>query len=123
MANPVLHIKDSHYFEVPKVLCPSNFHSLQDFPAVWISLDPEFQEWEFERLYDELKTVRDDGHELILPPKELYRESWHKWVESDHANHGKPFDVFVEEVMESQVAAWQTWQKGRLEKATATKDA
>ncbi|MCE9528006.1 MAG: F0F1 ATP synthase subunit A [Planctomycetales bacterium] len=122
MANPVLHIKDSYYFEVPKVLYPSNSHSLKDFPAVWISLDPEFQDWEFDRLYDALKTVRDDGHELILPPKELYRDSWHKWVESDHANHGKPFDVFVEEVMESHVAAWQAWQKARIEKAVAAKD-
>ncbi|MBC7853618.1 MAG: F0F1 ATP synthase subunit A [Pirellulaceae bacterium] len=107
MANPVLHIKDSYYFEVPKVLCPSNFQSLSEFPAVWISLDPQFQQWEFDRLYDELIAVRDGGQPLSLPSKVHYREAWHAWVESDHANHGKPFDVFVEETLDAEVAAWQ----------------
>lgn len=122
MANPVLHIKDSYYFEVPKVLCPSNFTSLKDFPTVWVSLDPEFQQWEFDRLYDELTTIRDSGQPLPLESKDSYRESWHAWVESDHANHGKPFDVFVEEALEAQVAAWQTGKKARLEQALAAKD-
>ena len=108
MANPVLHIKDSYYFEVPKVLCPSNFQSLSEFPTVWVSLDPQFQQWEFDRLYDELTTPHDDFKPLFLPPQESYREAWHAWVESDHANHGKPFDVFVEEALDAQVAAWQT---------------
>ncbi|MFN0018066.1 MAG: hypothetical protein ACKVP0_07395, partial [Pirellulaceae bacterium] len=67
MANPVLHIKDSYYFEVPKVLCPSNFQSLKDFPEVWTRLDPEFQQWEFDRLYEELAAVRDIGP--LLQPK------------------------------------------------------
>ena len=123
MANPVLHIKDSYYFEVPKVICPSKFESLAEFPDVWISLDPEFQEWEFDQLYNDLKKVRDLGEPLPLKPKELYRESWHKWVESDHANHGKPFDVFVEEAMAAQVAAWHVWQKTRLAQGIEAKDA
>ncbi len=108
MANPVLHIKDSYYFEVPKILCPSNFHSLEEFPKVWTRLDPEFQQWEFDRLYDQLSAVRHDRNPLTLLPKDVYRKSWHEWVESDHANHGKPFDVYIEESLESQKAAWQT---------------
>jgi F-type H+-transporting ATPase subunit a len=44
-------------------------------------------------------------------------------VESDHANDGKPFDVFVEETLDSQVAAWKNWQKARLAEAVAAKDA
>ncbi len=122
MANPVLHIKDSYYFEVPKVLCPSNFHSLKDFPAVWISLDPEFQDWEFDRLYHELTAGGDGRPALALPSKEICKETWHKWVESDHANHGKPFDVFVEEALDAQLTAWQTAKKAALESATAHKE-
>lgn len=122
MANPVLHIKDSYYFEVPKVLYPANFKSLNDFPIVWVSLDPEFQEWEFERLYEELEKVRDDGAPLLLYGKDLYHKSWHEWVESDHANHGKPFDVFIEEAHDAHVAAWQNWKKDRLAQAEAAKD-
>lgn len=122
MANPVLHIKDSYYFEVPKVLCPSNFHSLKDFPAVWISLDPEFQDWEFDRLYHELTAGGDGRPALALPPKEICKEAWHKWVESDHANHGKPFDVFVEEALDAQTAAWQAAKTAALESATARKE-
>jgi F-type H+-transporting ATPase subunit a len=122
MANPVLHIKDSYYFEVPKVLCPSNFKSLKDFPAVWISLDPEFQDWEFERLYNKLVTDRDGGPALQLPPKEYLHQKWHEWVESDHANHGKPFDVFVEETLAADVTAWQTWKAAALNAAGVSKD-
>jgi F-type H+-transporting ATPase subunit a len=122
MANPVLHIKDSYYFEVPKVLCPSNFESLKDFPEVWTRLDPEFQQWEFDRQFDALKTVRENGQPLPLHPKEPYRKSWQEWVESDHTNDGKPFDVFIEETLDSQVKSWQDWQKARLAEATAAKD-
>lgn len=123
MAIPVLHIKDSYYFEVPKVICPSNFQSLIEFPDVWISLDPDFQQWEFDKLYDDLKAIRKDGQPLPLQHKEFYRHAWHEWVESDHANHGKPFDVFVEEAMEAQVAAWHAWQKSRLAEGIKAKEA
>jgi F-type H+-transporting ATPase subunit a len=122
MANPVLHIKDSYYFELPKVLAPSNFHSLEDFPSVWISLDPEFQEWEFSRLYEELKSAREGGLPLGLQSKEFYRDAWHKWVESEPANHGKPFDVYLEEGLEAQVAAMQKWRAESLAQSKATKD-
>ena len=108
MASAELHIKDSYYFEVPKILCPSNFHSLEEFPKVWTRLDPEFQQWEFDRLYDELSAVQQDRHPLTLLPKDVYRKAWHEWVESDHANHGKPFDVYVEEALDAQLAAWQS---------------
>jgi len=47
MADPVLHIKDSYYFEVPKLLYPYELKDRRQFPDVWISLDPEYQDWEF----------------------------------------------------------------------------
>ena len=57
MADPVLHIKDSYYFEVPKMLYPYDLKHAWQFPPVWISLDPEFQDWEFERLYQKLSVL------------------------------------------------------------------
>ena len=33
MADPVLHIKDSYYFEVPKLLYPYDYRSRQQFPG------------------------------------------------------------------------------------------
>ena len=43
MANPVLHIKDGYYFEVPKMLWRSRNDSKSDFPDWWVRLDDEFQ--------------------------------------------------------------------------------
>src|SRR5690242_16943402 len=117
MANPVLHIKDSYYFEVPKVLYPSDHKSLSQFPDVWVRLDPEFQEWEFHRQYEAL-TTKIEGS---LAPQDLYHHSWREWVESDHAHHGKPFDVFVEENLDAQVAAWQAAKVARLAEVVAPK--
>ena len=47
------------------------------------------------------------GQPLTLPSKEHCRDAWHAWVESDDANHSKPFDVLVEEALASQVVTWQ----------------
>ena len=33
MADPVLHIKDSYYFDVPKMLWRPHFETLDDVPA------------------------------------------------------------------------------------------
>ena len=88
MSDPVLHIKDSFFFEVPKVLAPSNFQKREEFPDVWISLDPEFQDWEFKRLYDagEIGEVRyaegqynhpmDIEHSLWYSPGTKHWRSW-----------------------------------------------
>ena len=122
MANPVLHIKDSYYFEVPKVLCPSNFESHKEFPDVWVRLDPEFQQWEFDRQFNTWKAAYETSQPFPLHPKEEYRKSWQEWVESDHANDGKPFDVFIEETLDAQVATWNNWQKTGLAEASAAKD-
>lgn len=67
MANPILHIKDSYYFEVPKFLWPKNYDSVADFPDVWVKLDPEFQAWEAERLYEELQAIVERANEKRRP--------------------------------------------------------
>ena len=66
MADPVLHIKDSYYFEVPKVLYPYDYQKRQQFPDVWVSLDPEFQDWEVRAALSRAADRSDAG----LPAKD-----------------------------------------------------
>lgn len=131
MANPVLHIKDSYYFEVPKVLCPSDFKSLNEFPAVWVSLDPEFQDWEFERIYDRLAapmapdpehSVDEVAESLTLPPREAAHKAWREWQHHDHANFGKPFHMFLEEVRDEQRAEFDKYKAGLIAEAEKSGD-
>jgi len=105
MSDPVLHIKDSFFFEVPKILAPSDFKKRADFPDVWISLDPEFQEWEFKRLFESLHELGAD-----LPPEEAAHHDWHEWVHGDHANFAKPFDEFLEHKYREQLAEFHVWR-------------
>jgi F-type H+-transporting ATPase subunit a len=44
MADPILHIKDSYYFEVPKVLWPAKYKSLDELPSTLGFLKHEAEE-------------------------------------------------------------------------------
>src|SRR5690606_33011079 len=104
MADPLLHIKDSYYFEVPKFLWPRNYDSADDFPDVWIRLDPEFQRWEAERLVGELRQLVEQANEqrraterplVEMPATDELLHTWEHWQHAD-GNHGKPLDVYLE---------------------------
>lgn len=118
MADPVLHIKDSYYFEVPKALW-SRAADDRNFPDVWVSLDPEFQDWEFVRLYERLAKLG-----AIEVSQEKAEHDWHEWLHRDHANAGKPFDVYLEEYQyPKNLAAYEAWKRAELHKAREAKDA
>ncbi|MCA9124202.1 MAG: F0F1 ATP synthase subunit A [Planctomycetaceae bacterium] len=91
MASAILHIKDSYYFEVPKGLLPRHYASKADFPALWVQLDPQFQAWEAERLYDEFAKLNPN-----VGPKDGLLQEYEVW-KHDHVNEGKPFDKFLEQ--------------------------
>ena len=116
MADPVLHIKDSYYFEVPKVLYPYDYGGRKQFPDVWVSLDPEFQDWEFARLYHELPA------EASLPPEAKTEEEWHEWRHHDHANFAKPYDVFLEEKYQAHTTKFADWKKSEIAAAQKKND-
>jgi F-type H+-transporting ATPase subunit a len=112
MASPVLHIKDSYYFDVPKSLWRSSRDSIDDFPDWWVRNDADYQHWEAEHLYEPLVEVF--GGEVVPPEKELIHEFEHWQHAADHANFAKPFDEFVatqpwfqEQVLESPATAEQ----------------
>src|SRR5262245_60851389 len=121
MADPVLHIKDSYYFEVPKLLYPYAYTSRTQFPDVWISLDPEFQEWEAERLLKSLHPIHAD-----LPADDRVTADWHHWTHADHANFAKPLKRFLNEKYEGDVAKIDKWKANAVQVAklkAVTKDA
>lgn len=103
MANPVLHIKDSYYFELPKVLAPSAFQRLEDFPDVWVSLDEQYQDWHFHQLFDRISQIKHRKGMTVVNlslgiqgGKDAVRERWKHWQHESDENHGKPFDEFLE---------------------------
>lgn len=100
MANPVLHIKDSYYFEVPKVLWHPPRKGKADFPPVWVSLDPDFQHWQFHRLHHGLSEAG-----VKLPGESEAEHDWEHWTHGDHARHATPFDRFLEDIYARSVAA------------------
>ncbi len=100
MADAILHIKDSYYFEVPKRLWLVEYGSKSEFPDVWIRLDKDFQRWEAERFYKHYsKNFESDreGGRLELRSFEELNEDYEHWKHDDHANAGKPFYRFLEE--------------------------
>src|SRR6478672_1233323 len=104
MADPVLHIKDSYYFEVPKLLYPYDYRTAAQFPDVWISLDPQFQEWEADRLYKQLTASG-----APVPPKEELLHDWHHYVHADHANFAKPLPQFLDDKYQAHLVKFNDW--------------
>jgi F-type H+-transporting ATPase subunit a len=92
MADPVLHIKDSFYFEVPKPLAPAHFKG-KDFPRVWVKNDDQFQEWEAKRLYEQLKEVA--GSDAEFPDEHELIHDWQHW-QHEGINHGRPLSLYLE---------------------------
>jgi len=112
MADPILHIKDAYYFEVPKALWRSKRQEMKDFPAFWIRNDDEFQTWEAGRLYEHLSKITTD-----TPSKAKLIEDWHHWQHAapHHANAAKPIDVYLEEESLKLRDEWGKWVE-KLEK-------
>lgn len=96
MADPILHIKDSFYFEVPTWLAPSHRESLQDFPTVWIRLDPEFQLWEAKQVYTKLAELNKG-----VPSETDFIRNWEHW-QHEPGNHGKPVRRYLQELAEEK---------------------
>ena len=98
MANPVLHIKDGYYFEVPKMLWRSRNDSKSDFPDWWVRLDDDFQHIEAGKIYDKLAVKDPFGTMGGEQQKKQMIADYEHWKHSgaDHANAGKPFDLYLQ---------------------------
>ncbi|RCS41240.1 ATP synthase F0 subunit A [Bremerella cremea] len=116
-ANEVLlHIKDSFYFEVPKWLWPKNHETVQDFPDVWVRLDPQFQEWQAEQVYHTLSSEGIEG----LPGEHDFLHNYEHW-KHEEGNHGKPVQRYLAELAapKSEGGDELAWAKNGLVIANA----
>lgn len=96
MSDPILHIKDSYYFEVPARLAPSHRESIAEFPNVWIRLDPDFQLWEAKLVFEHL-AEQNKG----TPSEEDFLHDWEHW-QHEPGNHGKPVRRYLQVLAEEK---------------------
>lgn len=92
MASPVLHIKDSYYFDVPKALWRVQYADKAQFPDVWVRCDPDYLAWDARQVYQALP----GDVKSHLPPIEELLHSYEHWQHDDHAHAGRPFASFLE---------------------------
>jgi F-type H+-transporting ATPase subunit a len=130
MADSILHIKDSYYFEVPKFLWRGSYTGVSDgpgenpFPDFWIRLDADYQTWSAHQTVDVLKNLPEnvawdsanqDGQQLATVPDWNHLvEQYQHWKHegSHHENAGKPFTRFLQESPD------QLWFQQRLSDAS-----
>ncbi len=108
MADPILHIKDTYYFEVPKALWRSNRPEISDYPRFWIRNDSEYQDWEAANLFKELDEITTG-----TPSEAEVISAWHDWQHegSNHKNYAKPIDVFLDQKNAELRKEWERWKK------------
>jgi F-type H+-transporting ATPase subunit a len=129
MANPVLHIKDGYYFEIPKMLWRSRHETKSDFPDWWVRLDDDFQKQEAGTIIEQIVRTLTSSGEIGLPETDqqledfkdeliVEYEHWkHSGTKDKHPNAGKPFDVYLESERTDLIAnvAPSKWQEIREE--------
>jgi F-type H+-transporting ATPase subunit a len=129
MANPVLHIKDGYYFEIPKMLWRSRHETKSDFPDWWVRLDDDFQKQEAGTIIERIVRTLTSSGEIGLPETDqqlqdfkdeliVEYEHWkHSGTKDKHPNAGKPFDVYLESERTDLIAnvAPSKWQEIREE--------
>ncbi len=111
MSSAVLHIKDSYFFEVPKMLWRSartERRGADGFPDFWVALDEDYLLWEAPRFVSALQA------EGIQLPQEFSVDRYRDWLHAGHANAGKPFQSYVAQ------SSWFVEKLNELAAAKAT---
>ncbi|MCA9134310.1 MAG: F0F1 ATP synthase subunit A, partial [Planctomycetales bacterium] len=97
-SNPILHIKDSYYFDVPRKLYRVSYDSpeqIADQVGKWaVRNDADYQSWEADRFIAELSKIVDDQAALAQA-----KDAWLTWQHADPRRHGRPFDQYVEDAV------------------------
>lgn len=120
MSAGILHIRDAYYFELPKFVWSPVRESRDDFPDHWVRLDPEYQDWEADRLseslYDALADVKAFADAEGYPPRAELLSQYQTWRDQPR-NFAKPFDRFLE------TAESTAWLRESLEQSPTAQDA
>jgi F-type H+-transporting ATPase subunit a len=110
MASPVLHVKDAYYFDVPKTFWGVNKKSAAEFPDWWIRLDEDFQTYQAEILYGDLKEIASK-YKLELPAKEELIGAYKHWQHEDPHHHGQSFSYYLHHSADHLEQDYEAWRK------------
>ncbi len=107
-SDPILHIKDSYYFDVPRKLSRATYDSpeqIADQVGPWVVRnDADYQSWEADRFIAELRQIMGD-----VPALAQAKQAWLTWQHADPHRHGRPFDQYVEDArkaLDGRAAQW-----------------
>ena len=100
----MLHIKDSYYFEVPKMLWRGNFKSVEQLPGWLVRLDDNYQAFEASAIVDGLRSIgvpslNVDG--LV--------QNWTDWKHANRKYEGWPLDGYLDlqaDLLGARAAKW-----------------
>ncbi len=117
-SNPILHIKDSYYFDVPKTFWKPSFDSpvaFADEVGGWVVRnDSDYQDWEADQIIAALSDVVDSPKVLSQA-----KEAWKEWQHAEPLHHGRPFDQYVHDAVKDLKDTAGEWAAARQEQ---TKD-
>lgn len=103
MASDILHIKDSYYFDVPRLFWPSKRETIEDFPQWFVRLDPDFQSWESAKMVDVLSKYVDSQKTDTLV------SDWQEWQHAKHKNFAWPLDGYLEKQVQQLEKKANEW--------------
>ncbi len=113
-SDPILHIKDSYYFDVPRKLWRANYDSpeqMADRVGEWtVRNDADYQSWEADRFLEQLSKIM--GNQPALAHA---KEHWLHWQHADSQRHGRPFDQYVEDSLTELRSRAEAWAEGQEE--------
>ncbi|MEZ6138266.1 MAG: F0F1 ATP synthase subunit A [Pirellulaceae bacterium] len=114
-SDPILHIKDSYYFDVPRKLWRVEYDSPEQIAenvGAWaVRNDADYQSWEADKFIDELSELVADKEALAHA-----KDAWLHWQHADPHRHGRPFDQYVEDALAELRAEAGKWAAARDEK-------
>ncbi|MEO8268250.1 MAG: F0F1 ATP synthase subunit A [Aureliella sp.] len=109
-SDPILHIKDSYYFDVPRKLYRVSYDSpeqIADQIGPWaVRNDADYQSWEADRFIDKLGEITGDKDALVDA-----KQAWLNWQHADSHRHGRPFDQYIEDALAELRATATKWAK------------
>lgn len=107
-SDPILHIKDSYYFDVPRKFSRATYDSpeqIADQVGPWVVRnDADYQSWEADRFIAGLRQIMGD-----VPAFSQAKLAWLTWQHANPHRHGRPFDQYVEDArkaLDSRAAQW-----------------
>ncbi len=110
-SDPLLHIKDSYYFDVPRMFWRATYRDAEEMRSEvgdWVVRnDMDYQDWEADRFIAEVRAILGDG----VPGLDDAKEHWKQWQHEDPHRHGRPFDVWVTESLEELDKTAANWAK------------